>query len=77
MEDAAQDMIMLGAVCEELVSTIRLDGDTLAECEGDKMQEEASNFTMSMEVSWIQSMKHVWQSELDTPKGRCTVVSQL
>ena len=68
------DMKALGAVCEEPVITIGVDGETLDECEVSK-----SPMTTSMVAFWILrwSGRHVWKSWLDTSRCRCIVVSQL
>ena len=55
-----EDMKALGAVCEEHVITIGVDGEKLNEGENSK----SLTLTMSTEVSWILrwSGKHVWKN---------------
>ena len=68
---------MLGAVCEEFVITVGLDGDSLAESEAEEMQVEES--CIDDEVFWIQvwSDKQGWKCGPDTGRCRCLVVFRL
>ena len=63
------DMKALGAVNEEPVITIGVDGETLDECEMAK----SPTSTTSMVAFWILrwSGRHVWKRWLDTSRCRC------
>ena len=64
---------MLGAVCEELVISIGLDGEALADRKADEMQEEGSHIDDVKEVSWIHiwSANYSWESKLKAARCRC------